>query len=279
MSDGTSEAAAGDRPLVVITGAAGRVGRLTAPALAAGYRLRLVDRERPAGGDLAFDEQTGQVEWVEADLRDPQSWTAVLESADTVVHLAGQPSPQIDAREAVEDVAMPTAHLAAAAVGSGLRRIVYASSIHAMGLYRRDGRLPIDPRWPARPCCEYGSAKVLCENLLTLLVERSSVTVVSLRLGMTGTLPANGFQASHWLGDEDCGALMRCSVTADVRNGAYFGMSNGARAFCDLSPTETNLGFAPRQLPPDPVKPTPEPIGRCLMPREGEEWTATPAGN
>lgn len=252
----------GNRPLVVITGAAGRVGRLTVRALAGQYRLRLVDLQWPSGeGDAA-----GQAERVAADLRDPEQWAAVLDSADTVVHLAGQPSPEITAREAVEDVAMPTAHLAASAAGSGLRRIVYASSIHAMGLYQREDRHPIDPRWRARPCCEYGSAKVLCENLLALLVERTPVSVVSLRLGMTGMLPRNAFQASHWLGDDDCAELMRCSVTAEVRYGAYFGVSNGARGSWDLSPTENDLGFAARQLPPDPVEPTAEPVGRCLMP-------------
>lgn len=79
----------------------------------------------------------------------------------------------------------------------------------------------------------------MCENLLALLVERSAVSVVALRLGMTGLLPRNDFQTSHWPGDDDC---MELSSTTDV------------------------LGFTPRQLPPSPREPQPEPLGRCLMP-------------
>lgn len=259
-----SELGATVAPLVMVTGAAGRVGRLTVQALAGRYRLRLVDLHWPADGGFAVTE--GQVERVTADLRDPQVWPALLTGVDSVVHLAGNPSPEVSAREAVEDVAMATAHLAAAADGSGLRRIVYASSIHAMGLYHRAGNRPIDPAWPPRPCCEYGSAKVLCENLLSLLFERSGVSVVSLRLGMTGTLPSNDFQASHWLGDDDCIELMRCSLTADVASGAFFGMSNGSRGFWDLSPTAAGLGFTARQSPPAWSTSHPEQVGRCLMP-------------
>ena len=264
------------KPLVVITGSEGRVGRLTVQALTGRYRLRLVDLHwatttapdtAAAAADGDRSEQGGSVERVTADVRDHDVWPGLLAGADTVIHLAADPSPQVPARVAVEDVAMATVHLAAAAVRMRLRRIVYASSVHAMGRYLSSGDHPVDPRWPPSPCCEYGAAKVFSEHLLALLVERSTVSVVSLRLGLTGTLPSNGFQASHWLGDDDCRQLMRCAVTADVSCGSYFGMSDGSRGVWDLSPTTADLGYLPRQLPPPtPAEPQPQPVGRCLMP-------------
>lgn len=254
-----------DRPLVLVTGAAGRVGRLTVPALAGRYRLRLVDLH-PIGDTAAGPVPEQHVERLAADLREPDSWPEVLAGVEAVVHLAGQPSPEISAREAIEDVAMPTAHLVAAAASAGARRIVYASSIHAMGLYQRHGDHPIDPRSPARPCCEYGSGKVLCENWLALLAERSAISVVSLRLGMTGLLPRNDFQASHWLGDEDCAELMRCALAADVGRGAYFGASLGAQGYWNMAPTSDDLGFIARQRPRVPDLQEPERTDHCLMP-------------
>lgn len=253
-------------PLALVTGAAGRVGRLTVGALAGRYRLRLVELDWPAALTDDASVAVKQADRVAADLRDPERWPALLNGVDSVVHLAGNPSPEISAREAVEDVAMATAHLVSAAAAAGVRRIVYASSIHAMGLYQRHGNHPIDPRWPPQPCCDYGAAKVLSENLLALLVQRSTVSVVSLRLGMTGVLPSNEFQASHWLGDGDCAELMRCAITAEVSCGAYFGMSNGGSGFWDLSPTTADLGFIPAQFPLAPDEPEPEPAGHCLMP-------------
>ena len=254
-------------PLVAVTGAAGRVGRITAEALAGRYRLRLIDLDWPE--EPAEDPLTPAVddaERVACDLRDPDACADVLESVDLLVHLAAQPSPQIEVREAVEDVAMPTAHLVDAARESGLQRIVFASSIHAMGLYERHGQHPIDPSWPTRPCCEYGTAKVFSENLLRLLVERTSISAVALRLGLTGKLPETRYEAGQWLGDADFGRLLRGALTADVPFGAYFGVSVPARDNWDVTANEHDLGYVPEDVPPppsDPDRPQESPI--CLM--------------
>lgn len=241
-----------EQPLVAVTGAAGRVGRLTASALAGRYRLRLVDLEWP--DSVADDPLTPEVddaERVSADLRDQDAWVRVLEGVDLVVHLAAQPSPQIGIREAVEDVAMPTAQLVAAAERSGVQRIVFASSIHAMGLYDRHALHPIDPTWPPRPCCDYGAAKVLSENLLGLLAERAPVSVVCLRLGLTGALPPDDYAAGQWLGDRDYAELVRGALVAEVKFGAYFGVSVRGQDRWNTAYGLTDLGYAPTDVPPD----------------------------
>ena len=261
-------------PLVAVTGAAGRVGRLTARALAGRYRLRLVDLEWPdRPEDDPLDEAVDDAERLAVDLRDPAAWTPVVEGADFVVHLAAQPSPEIGVREAVEDVAMPTAHLIAAAERSALQRIVFASSIHAMGLYERQGQHPIDPTWPTAPCCEYGNAKVFSEHLLRLLTERTPIAVVCLRLGLTGHRPTTPHSSSHWLGDEDFGRLLRGALTADVCFGAYFGVSVEAQQRWDLSATKADLGYQPAELPPPPTDPdgTPGPQHCLMVPPEARD--------
>ena len=258
-------------PLVAVTGAAGRVGRITARALAGRYRLRLVDLDWP--DDVAEDPMTEAVdeaERVAVDLRDSGAAAEALAGADLVLHLAAQPSPQIGVREAVEDVAMPTANVIAAVRGraSTVRRVVYASSIHSMGLYDRHGRHPIDPAWPTHPCCEYGTAKVFGENLLRLLTERSAVTVACLRLGLTGMLPETPHAVSHWLGDEDYGALVRGALAAEVGFGCYFGVSVPGRSSWQVANAEDDLGYVPRLTPPEPGRPDPDrpgPDSICLM--------------
>jgi NAD+ dependent glucose-6-phosphate dehydrogenase len=254
-------------PLVAVTGAAGRVGRLTARALAGRYRLRLIDLDWPdAVEEDPLDAAVDDAERVSSDLRDPEACAAAVESVDLLVHLAGQPSPQIGIREAIEDVAMPTANLVAAVPGSSVRRVVFASSIHTMGLYDRHGENPIDPTWTTRPCCEYGSAKVLSENLLRLLTERTDTSVVCLRLGLTGSLPPTGYAVSQWLGDDDFAALLRGALTASVTFGTYFGVSERARMRWDVTNGEADLGYVPTQVPPPPEDPDGEPdSGHCLM--------------
>ncbi len=258
-------------PLVAVTGAAGRVGRITARALSGRYRLRLIDLDWPESvAEDPLDPSVDDAERIAADLREPQACAAAVESVDLLVHLAGQPSPQIGVREAIEDVAMPTANLAAAVRDSAVSRVVFASSIHTMGLYDRHRRHPIDPSWPTRPCCEYGSAKVLSENLLGLLTERTSTSVVCLRLGLTGSLPPTAYAMSQWLGDDDYADLLQRALTADVTFGAYFGVSAKARARWDVSNGEADLGYVPTQVPPEPEGPDAEQdSGNCLMVPQG----------
>jgi uronate dehydrogenase len=258
MNSGTDEGTT--RPLVVITGAAGHVGQLTSQALAGRYRLRLVDLEWPGE---SLDVQDG-TERLVLDLSNRQAWDHAIASADAVVHLAGHPYPGIDARTAVEGGAMLTAHLSAAATGAGIKRIVFASSIHTMGLYNRQAQYPIRQQWPARPCCEYGAAKVFSENLLEILTERTPISVVCLRLGLTGYLPGTARFASQWLGPRDYAQLLHSSLTVPIKFGTYLGMSAEAAQKWDLSETVKDLGFRPSD--PTPV----------LVPSESGEEPGSP---
>ena len=252
------------RPLVVVTGAAGHVGKLTSQALARNYRLRLIDLDWPSGESRNEEDRT---ERLALDLSERETWDAALTSADAVVHLAGNAHPEIDARTAFDGGAMLTAHLAAAAAGSGVRRIVFASSIHTMGLYHRHAQYPISPQWQPRPCCEYGAAKVFSENLLEILTERTNISVVCLRLGLTGFAPDTTGLASQWLGPTDYASLLLASLTSPVKYGTYLAMSAGSSQRWDLSETVRDLGFSPSDAPPSLVPasreaqhPTP-----CLM--------------
>jgi nucleoside-diphosphate-sugar epimerase len=253
-------------PLVVVTGAAGRVGRLTSQALAGRYRLRLIDLEWPAE---ELREAEDGPERLALDLSHRSSWDQALESADAVVHLAGHPYPGIDARTAVESGAMLTSQLAAAATGSDLKRIVFASSIHTMGLHHRHGHYPVSQQWAPRPCCEYGAAKVFSENLLEILTERTPISVVCLRLGLVGFPPGTADLASQWLGPRDYAQLLHAALTVPVHYGAYLGMSAGAADRWDLTETIRDLGFNSSDTAPDPG-PLPDagegrPATHCLM--------------
>ena len=240
------------RPLVVVTGASGRVGRLTVPALAGRYRLRLVDLH--GDGDTARsamrpDQGAEDNERVTCDLREEDACRSVVESADVLVHLAANPSPKITVAEAIRDVVTPTAHLAAAARTSSVSKIVFASSIHTMGGYAQEGREAIQTDWVARPCCPYGAAKVFCENLLGLAAREAGPSVICLRLGLTGADPANDYWARQWLGPGDYQELIRRAVATRIRVGVYFGVSVSDSPY-DASSAAIDLGFVPRESRP-----------------------------
>ncbi|WP_457964813.1 NAD(P)-dependent oxidoreductase [Arthrobacter sp. D1-29] len=249
-------------PLVVVTGAAGHVGRLTSAALAGRYRLRLIDLDWPAAGP---GETPDGIERMALDLSHRSAWDVAIESADAVVHLAGHPSPEIDARTAVEGGAMLTAHLTAAVAGSDVRRIVFASSIHTMGLHHRHGHYPVSQKWAPRPCCEYGAAKVFSENLLEILAERTPISVICLRLGLTGFPPGTTAHATQWLGPNDYAQLLHASLTVPLHYGTYLGMSAAAGERWDLTDSIRDLGFDPADPTPVPENPEEPQASPCLM--------------
>jgi nucleoside-diphosphate-sugar epimerase len=121
---------------VLITGAGGNLGRkLTAHLLAGDWCERVVAVDRVGHAPAADDPR---VRPVEAELTDAidSRWREALQGVDAVVHLAAQnPLPDASWAEAAASFDM-TANLVGAAADAGVRRLVFASSNHAMGQYK-----------------------------------------------------------------------------------------------------------------------------------------------
>ena len=143
---------------ILVTGATGFVGSAVARAFAArGHRLRLLVRSRSTGGDrrnLAGIE----AELVEGDLLDPASLAPAVAGCRAVAHVAADyrlwvsdPGPMHRAN--VEG----TRALMLAAKAASVERIVYCSSVAALGL-AKDGA-PADERTPLDPALIVGAYK------------------------------------------------------------------------------------------------------------------------
>jgi hypothetical protein len=250
------------RPLVAITGAGGRVGVITIRALQPYARLRLIDRAWPEHSRGEAD-----ADYVTADLRIPRATRAALAGADVVVHLAANASPEQNAAGAVEGVGLIAANVADALEHLGTGRLVFASSVHAMGMYDVEGDHPVQAGWKQRPCCDYGASKVLAENVFELLHRRTRMPVLGLRLGLTGYPPTEASYVGQWLGENDYSRMIRAAVERSAGFGLVFAMSPSAAERWDLTETERVLGWRPSDNAIIRVR-TGQRIGgptRCLM--------------
>ena len=178
---------------VVVTGCNGMLGRACARALLeAGHAVQGVDA-RPVP-DAPHGVTIG-------DLRDPatvhRGFEALGAAPDAVVHLANHQNVNVAPPETVlrENLAMNST-VFLGAVQSGVRRLVFSSSVQAMlgGLERefRGGdatlpeSLPVSERHRLRPTNAYGLSKLLGERTLEALCAEVGfgveVSAVALRL-------------------------------------------------------------------------------------------------
>ncbi|MEU2236304.1 NAD-dependent epimerase/dehydratase family protein [Streptomyces vietnamensis] len=222
---------------VLLTGAAGGVGTLMRELLPPyGYELRLLD----------VDPVPGAPDAITADLADPAALREAVRGVDAIVHLAGI-SLESDFEKIMAANIAGTHHLYEAAREEGVRRVVFASSNHAVGFTRRprEGEPPIPVDTPHRPDTFYGLSKCFGEDLAQLYWDLHGIETVSLRIGSCYPEPTSARMLSLWLSPGDCARLLHAALTAgNVAHTVVYGSSANTRAWWDLS-TARALGYAP----------------------------------
>ena len=221
---------------VLITGAAGDVGSHLRRELAGRYRLRLSDR-RPIAS-LAPGE-----EFVQADIAEAEGLDAVVRGADAIVHLGGF-SVEGPWETILQANIIGCHNVFEAARAAGVKRILFATSNHAVGFYRRDET--IDHRVYPRPDSRYGVSKVFGEALGSLYADKYGMQVFNIRIGNVNPHPVDKRRLSIWISPRDLAQLVTIGIEhPDVRFEIVYGISGNRRAWYDNSNAE-RLGYRPQ---------------------------------
>lgn len=222
---------------VLITGAAGRIGRVLRDGLAGAYPvLRLSDV-----ADLGEARQGEEI--VPADLSDLAAMEQACRDVDAVVHLGGV--PEEDAWEPIHEANIVGCYnLFEAARRQGVRRIVFASSNHVIGYYRRTQR--IGPDAQPRPDSRYGVSKLFGEGLGRLYADKHGISCVALRIGSFQEKPQNVRMLSTWISHRDTVQLVRRSLdAADVHFEIVYGVSDNSDDWWG-NPGAGRIGYHPQ---------------------------------
>jgi uronate dehydrogenase len=221
---------------VLVTGAAGSVGRTVVPGLAErGHEVVALDR-------VDFSAPTA-AEVVVCDVLDADAVRAAMRGVAAVVHLATSPG-ETDLAESLESHVLTTATLLDTMVEQRVHRLVLASSNHAVGRTPRTDLLPVETR--PRPDTFYGVGKVAAEALGSLYADRHAMTVVACRIGSFQPEPANRRSLSTWLSPGDAVRMVEAALTApEVGFAVLYGISANTRAWWDLEPGR-RLGYEPQ---------------------------------
>jgi nucleoside-diphosphate-sugar epimerase len=229
---------------ILLTGAAGRIGTAFRKHYGANYHLRLADR-RPV-------DEPGPHEQYIADLVNLDEAVRACEGIDTVIHLAADPSP----RATFYDTLLPlniqmTYNMFHAAVEQKCRRLIFASSIHAVNAYPLDYQVHADD--PVRPGDLYGVTKCFGEALCSYYAHREGLSCIAIRIGAFGTPDrmqdcSDSRLLSLWVSHTDLTQLLHRSVEAgdDLRFLIVQGVSDNQLKRMDISNAREILGYDPR---------------------------------
>jgi uronate dehydrogenase len=219
---------------LLLTGAAGQLGRVLRPRLKACCEVLRVSDIADLGSAAAGEELHP------VDLADKAGVALLLQGVDAVVHLGG-----VSTEHSFETVLpaniVGTYHVYEAARLAGTRRIVFASSNHVTGFYRQSET--IDARMPVRPDGYYGLSKAFGENLAQFYFDRYGIETVSLRIGSSFPEPRDRRMLATWLSFDDLERLVIAALSAPmVGHTVIYGMSDNPLTWWDNTPAR-HIGF------------------------------------
>jgi UDP-glucose 4-epimerase len=168
---------------ILVTGGTGFIGSHFVDRLVGeGFRVRVVDNLSSGRREnIKRRLDTGDVELMVGDLKDPQVALKAVEGIGTVFHFAANPevrvsttNPEVHFNENV----VATFNLLEAIRKSDVKEIVFASS---STVYGEPGVIPVSEDAPIKPVSVYGASKAACESLIHAYSKLYSIKAVIVR--------------------------------------------------------------------------------------------------
>lgn len=249
---------------IVITGAAGRIGREILEELFHSHDLCLIDRYPVPGYELIITDLSrhqGKTKLNGSREITPKLWTDAFGKAEIVIHLAEEPSTNATWERIFQNNIMATWNVFQACAQHDVRRIIYASSNWVVkGLELELAPACYEPEGPKigsganpRPVNPYGIGKAFGEMIGRILVDEERISsFVALRIGwFTPNPPDDGDYRRRAIGVLDLRSLFRRCVEAEFEGfHVVYGVSGQKISPYDISHTSRLLSWEPKEIFP-----------------------------
>ena len=222
---------------LVLTGAAGRLGSYLREPLSKMCE-ELVSTDIADDIGKLYDGET----YLKADLSSLDAMLEVLAGAEMVVHFGaiGDEAPWDDI---LQSNIIGAYNVWEAAYRCGVKRVVYASSVHAVGMHKKTDTIGLDA--PHRPDTYYGLAKCFCEDLASLYWDKRGIEAVCMRI-FSCAQANNARSIGTWLSYDDLIHLVERSIDSPVVGfSVVYGISDNDRAVVDNTKAG-HLGYRPK---------------------------------
>jgi len=187
-------------------------------------------------------------EAVTGDLADPASVARAVEGVDGIIHL-GAFSVEGPWEAILGSNIVGAYNVFEAARMANVKRVVFASSNHAVGFYRREHKIGVDVT--VRPDSRYGLSKCFGEALGSLYADKYGAEVLCIRIGNVETRPLDVRRLAIWISPRDLYQLFRIGLEhPQLKYEIVYGMSDNARAWWDNT-NALRLGYRPEDRSED----------------------------
>ena len=222
---------------LVLTGAAGRLGSYLREPLSE-LCDNLVSTDLVEGIGSTYSGET----YIKADLANFDEVNALMDGAEMIVHF-GALSDEDTFDEILSSNIIGAYNVWEAAARNNVNRVIYASSIHAVGMYPKNEYIGINV--PHRPDTFYGLAKCFAEDLASLYWDKKQVEAVCLRILSCAKVTSSRALGS-WLSYDDLILLVKRAIDAPTTGfSIIYGVSNNDRTPVDNSEASF-LGYKPK---------------------------------
>ena len=221
---------------VLITGAAGDIGGRMRDLLRGVYPvLRLSDIK-----DVGPARDGEEVD--RTDVRDFAAVEKMMQGVDGVLHLGSIPIEDSWENILPHNI-VGVYNVFEAARRQGVKRVVFASSNHAIGFYPRNRRIDHDNH--VRPDSRYGLSKAFGEAIGSLYADKYGLRVMCIRIGNASDEPANKRRLSIWIKYEDLAQLVRIGLEhPELHYEIVYGASDNELSWWDNA-AAYRLGYKP----------------------------------
>jgi uronate dehydrogenase len=221
---------------ILITGAAGDVGTHLRRELAGKYLLRLSDI-RP------LKARTPGEQFAPGDIAKMPDMLRITKGVDAIVHLGGF-SVEGPWDMILRANIVGCYNMFEAARMNAVKRVLFASSNHATGFYKRDEK--IDHRVLTKPDSRYGVSKAFGEQLGSLYADKYGMEVFCMRIGNVTVAPPDKRRLSNWISPGDMARLVCVGIDhPEIKYEIVYGVSDNRRSWYDNS-NAYRLGYRPQ---------------------------------
>jgi uronate dehydrogenase len=222
---------------VLVTGASGHLGgMLFKSLLRIGYTNLL-------GTDLKKKNIKKNENFLIANLKNFKSTLKITKGVYAIVHFGAIPIEDTQ-QKILQNNIIGTYNLFEAARINKVKRIIFASSNHAIGFHRRTSKL--NEYSTQRPDSHYGLSKAFGEDLSRLYADKFDIKSTCIRIGSCLKTPKDRRHLSTWISYRDLTQLVDIGIKhKSIHHEVIYGASNNKKSWWN-NDRAYKLGYKPK---------------------------------